>query len=132
MVRTSPRKLCSDRDCLALVANAVETMTRAREAARANLRRTVVDYVENHARLPDRINDAGPARQTIAQLVWNRLELDAYQILREWRRRMLYRQDQAPFHTMLRTVAWYVAIEYLHHAEASSGRAARVGEETSG
>jgi hypothetical protein len=113
MSQSQLSKLRSHRECLVLVADLVAGTQAAQEAALAILRREVGDYVECFAALPfDWLDDTEHARRAIAERVLARLEADRYRVLRDWRCRALRHKDHARFWTMVRTVLWYVAIEY--------------------
>lgn len=111
MTRSQPPR--QDRDYLELVTDIVFGSAAARDAAWATLRRHVVDYIERSARLPSGwLNESELARRTIARLVVDRLQADSFELLAQWRWRVLHAQDHAAFATMLHTVIWYVAIRY--------------------
>lgn len=120
MSRSHPyrSKLRSNADCLTVVTHIVESTAAARELACATLRRDVRDYVECFATLPiSWLDDSDPARRAIAQDVLERLEADGHGLLKEWRRRVLQRKDEASFWGMVRAVLWYVSHEYARNAE---------------
>jgi len=90
----------------------------AQIAAQATMQRKVTDYVRCTARLPaDWLDDDDLARRAIARLVVQRLEADSFRLLDEWRNRMLRGRDYSSFWTMVKTVTWYVAIQYAHDIE---------------
>ncbi len=112
MPRSQPHpELRQDRDYLELVTDIVM----GSDAAWATLRRHVVDYIEGFARFPiGWLNESELARRTIARRVVERLAADSFDLLAQWRRRVLQGEDHAAFATMLHTVIWWVAIRHAH------------------
>ncbi|HEX8113407.1 MAG TPA: hypothetical protein VF516_37010 [Kofleriaceae bacterium] len=116
MPRSQPHPaLRHDRDYLELVTDIVIGPAAARGAAWAVLRRHVTDYIEGFARLPvGWLNESELARRTIARRVVDRLAADSFDLLAQWRRRVLQGEDHAAFATMLHIVIRWVAIRYAH------------------
>lgn len=111
MPRSQPPR--QDHVYFELVTDIVDGPAAARDAAWTTLRRHVIDYIERSARLPSGwLNESELARRTIARRVVDRLQADSFDLLAQWRWRVVEAHDQAAFATMLHTVIWYVAIRY--------------------